>query len=65
MEMQPMAPAAATSRLQGFLLLPSSLLHLPGVPDWEAAIAVLRVGTMSRTLRTEAQNLQSGLNRDI
>ena len=39
--------------------------HLPGVPDWAATIAALRVGTMSRTLRTEAQNLHSGLNRAI
>lgn len=42
-----------------------ALYHLPGVPDWAAAIAVLRVGMMSRTLRTEAQNLQSGRNKDI
>lgn len=42
-----------------------ALCHLPGVPDWATAIAVLRVGMMSRTLRTEAQNLQSGWNKDI
>lgn len=37
----------------------------PGVPDWAAARASLKVGTISLTVLTEAQNLHSGLKRDI
>lgn len=37
----------------------------PGVPDWAMARAFLSVGTISLTVRMEAQNLHSGLKRDI
>ncbi len=37
----------------------------PGVPDWAMARAFLTVGTISLIVLIEAQNLHSGLKRDI
>lgn len=37
----------------------------PGVPDWAMASAFLTVGMISLTVLMDAQNLHSGLNRDI
>lgn len=59
-------PNSLDTRWKGYRVsMGNSMKTGPGVPDWAAASALLTVGTISLTVRTDAQNLHKGLKSDI
>jgi len=61
-----LTPNSLETRWNGYSVsMGNSMKTGPGVPDWAMASAFLTVGTISRMVLMDAQNLQSGLKRDI
>ena len=61
-----LTPNSLDTKWNGYSVsMGNSMKTGPGVPDWAMARAFLTVGTISRIVLMDAQNLHSGLKRDI